>query len=163
VIVAIWNTPDRIAEYMPRKALSRDRDGDVPSGVAGGGPIKRPILSDSYLRFIVEELKPFIDGAYRTRLGREDTFIMGSSMGALISLYAVLEYPLVFGGAACISTHWPAGDSAMVPYLARVLPRPGRHRFYFDHGTATLDSLYPPLQATVDQSMRAAGYVAGVD
>ena len=161
LIVAIWNSADRIAEYMPRKALTIDRD--IPSGVAGGRPIQGPIRSDAYLRFIVEELKPFIDSAYRTLSGPGDTFLMGSSMGGLISLYGVFEYPQVFGGAACVSTHWPAGDAAMVTYLGSALPKPGNHRFYFDHGTETLDALYPALQATVDQSVRAAGYVDGVD
>jgi enterochelin esterase-like enzyme len=88
---------------------------------------------------------------------------MGSSMDGLISLYGVLDYPQVFGGAACVSTHWPAGDAAMVGYVQGALPEPGNHRFYFDHGTATLDSLYPPLQAIVDRSMRATGYVEGLD
>jgi predicted alpha/beta superfamily hydrolase len=112
LIVAIWNTNNRIAEYLPQKALPRDRD--IPAGVPGGGTISGPVLSDAYLRFIVEELKPFIDSAYRTQTGPENTFLMGSSMGGLIALYGVLEYPHVFGGAACLSTHWPVGDAATV-------------------------------------------------
>lgn len=161
IIVAIWNTANRIAEYLPRRPLSRDTD--IPSGIAGGGAIKGPIVSDAYLRFIVEELKPFVDSAYRTSSGRSDTFLMGSSMGGLIALYGVLEYPAVFGAAACLSTHWPAAGAAMVSYLPTALPPPGAHRFYFDHGTSTLDSLYPPLQAMVDQSMQSAGYLLGHD
>ncbi|HQO50739.1 MAG TPA: alpha/beta hydrolase-fold protein, partial [Bacteroidales bacterium] len=64
-------------------------------------------LSDSYLAFIVKELKPYIDKNYSTLRGPEDTVIMGSSMGGLISAYALACYPQVFGGAGCLSTHWP--------------------------------------------------------
>ncbi len=162
IVVAVWNTPKRAQEYMPRKALASDSE--IPSGIAGMPPFQGPILSDDYLRFLVEELKPFIDRSYRTRAGPADTFIMGSSMGGLISAYAVTEYPAVFGGAACLSTHWPAGNGAMVDYLRRALPPPASgHRFWFDHGTATLDALYAPYQAQVDAIMQAAGYTAGKD
>ena len=159
IVVAVWNSPARFNEYMPRKALASDSA--VATGIAGWAPVKGPLLSDEYLRFLVEELKPFIDRGYRTRAGPADTFIMGSSMGGLISAYALTEYPGVFGGAACISTHWPAGAGAMVAYLRTALPAPASHRIYFDHGTATLDSLYPPFQLQADSAMRSAGYTEG--
>ena len=57
-------------------------------------------------------LKPAIDARYATRPGREHTFIMGSSMGGLISIYAMNEYPQVFGGAAGLSTHWVGSGEA---------------------------------------------------
>ncbi len=138
IVVAIWNTADRFSEYTPRKPLA-----------------------DAYLHFIVDELKPFVDSTYRTRRGPEDTFFMGSSMGGLIALYGMLEYPRVIGGAASLSTHWPVADSATRAYLFKSLPKPGGHRFYFDYGTVTVDSLYAPLQAAMDSSLRAAGYVPG--
>ena len=160
IVVAVWNTPARMQEYMPQKALASEKD--IPSGIPGVPPFQGPILSDAYLRFLVEELKPFIDRTYRTRTGPADTFIMGSSMGGLISVYAMTEYPSVFGGAACLSTHWPAGNGATVAYLRKALPAPATgHRVWFDHGTATLDALYGPYQAQVDDIMRAAGYIAG--
>ena len=55
---------------------------------------------------MVEELKPFIDNNYSVFSDKRNTAIMGSSMGGLISMYAVSEYPKVFGAAACMSTHW---------------------------------------------------------
>jgi metallo-beta-lactamase class B len=58
---------------------------------------------DAYVDFIVQTLKPYIDSLYKTRPGRESTFISGSSMGGLISFYAVLKYPMVFGGAGIFS------------------------------------------------------------
>ena len=159
IVVAVWNSPARFAEYMPAKAVPGSDS--VSSGIAGLAAMPRPLKSDEYLRFLVEELKPFVDRTYRTRPGPGDTFIMGSSMGGLVSAYAVAEYPGVFGGAACLSTHWPAGNGAVVDWLRRALPSPASHRLWFDHGTATLDSLYAPYQQRADAVMRAAGYTAG--
>lgn len=56
-----------------------------------------------YVDFLVNTLKPFIDKNYRTLKDKSNTFIAGSSMGGLISMYAVLKYPKVFGGAGVFS------------------------------------------------------------
>lgn len=160
IVVGIWSTDKRFREYMPRK----------PVGASGlkmnetEPPLARDaILSDAYLEFLVHELKPFIDSTYRTLPGRDDTFILGSSMGGLISIYALTEYPDVFGGAAGISTHWPAGADDVIPWLEKHLPAPGRHRIYFDFGTETLDAAYEPHQRQVDEVMKRRGYREGVD
>ncbi len=58
---------------------------------------------NQYLDFLVKTLKPFIDRNYRTEKDKQNTFIAGSSMGGLISMYAVLKYPKVFGGAGVFS------------------------------------------------------------
>lgn len=161
IVVGVWNTPLRFAEYMPRAPVKTET---VGSGI-DGRPIGRAedIRSDDYLRFLVEELKPFIDARYRTLPGRDDTSVMGSSMGGLISLYALTKYPQVFGAAGAVSTHWPACDGCVVDWLSSALPSPGTHRLYFDYGTATLDALYPPYQAKMDAAMRARGYREGRD
>lgn len=161
IVVAIWNTPARFAEYMPEKVQAR---GAVSMGIDGVPDVAQSALrADAYLRFLVEEVKPFIDRHYATRTGVEHTFIMGSSMGGLLSAYAVAEYPGVFGAAACLSSHWPAGDGAVVRYLETHLPEPGVHRWYFDHGTETLDADYAPFQQEVDRIMAAKGYRRGID
>lgn len=144
IVVAISNTPLRGNEYMPAKAASLEQ--------------RAYVLSDGYLRFIVQELKPAIDATYRTKPAREDTMVMGSSMGGLISAYAMSEYPDVFGAAGGISTHWPANDGAVIDYLAAHLPARRTHRFYFDHGTATLDAGYAPYQQRMDAILREAGW-----
>ena len=160
ILVGVWNTPARVAEYMPAKAVTGR--GVVGSGT-GATAEASALQSDAYLRFLVTELKPFVDAHYRTLPGRAHTSVMGSSMGGLVSLYAIAEHPRVFGGAAGVSTHWPAAGGAMVDFLARALPSPGTHRLYLDHGTATLDSLYAPYQARVDALVAARGYRAGVN
>lgn len=64
-----------------------------------------------YLKFLVKTLKPFVDGTYRTMPDKNNTFIAGSSMGGLISMYAVLEYPKVFGAAGVFSpAFWISGN-----------------------------------------------------
>jgi predicted alpha/beta superfamily hydrolase len=159
IVVGIWNTPLRLQEYMPRKPVAGE---SLPIGAEGMGDLPAAsIVSDRYLAFIVDELKPFIDATYRTRKGRDDTFVMGSSMGGLISLYAVAEYPEVFGGAGAVSTHWPIGNGVVIDWLSAHLPDPRTHRLYFDHGTATLDAQYAPFQQRMDAVLRAHGYVDG--
>lgn len=161
IVVAVWNTPARFQEYMPQAATAY-----FPDSLRARPEVRAQIDSlraDAYLRFLVEELKPFIDRTYRTRPGRTDTFVMGSSMGGLISAYAVARHPAVFGGAACLSTHWPAGNEPLVRWFGDALPAPGAHRLWFDHGTATLDSLYPPLQRRMDSTLVARGWRAGRD
>jgi len=160
IVVAIWNTgAGRYAEYMPPDNLP---PGPIRYQVPSNPVFTREqLITDRYLRFIVSELKPFIDATYRTLAGPADTFVMGSSMGGLISAYALVEYPDVFGGAACVSTHWPAADGAVIEYFDGRLPDPASHRLYFDYGTATLDALYEPYQQRMDEVMRQAGYIEG--
>lgn len=160
MVVGIWNTPLRWPEYMipaPFEAAENSAELRATFKAEHGSPP----MGDAYLRFIVEELKPFIDSRYRTQPDRQHTFLMGSSMGGLISLAALCTYPEVFGGAGCLSTHWVAADGIMVDYLPQMLPQPGAQRIYFDHGTVDLDAQYPPYQARVDAIMRAAGYTQG--
>ena len=176
IVVGIWNTPKRLREYVPAKAFDRlpERYMDRVRGLYGGDP-----LSDGYLKFIVRELKPFVDRTYNTAPGRESTAIMGSSMGGLISLYALTEYPDVFGGAGAVSTHWPlllppegeelsesdrdAVAGAFEGYLRTALPRRGAHRIWFDHGSETLDRHYAAYQARIDRLVASRGWKKGLD
>ncbi len=157
IVVGVWNTPKRVLEYLPQKPLVNSTRPlkDIPAAMLD------QIVSDNYLKFLVTELKPFVDSTYRTHADRDDTFIMGSSAGALISVYAIAEYPNVFGGAGCISTHWPVGDGIVINYLKDHLPDPKTHKFYFDFGTETLDAGYEPYQRKMDGLMRKAGYREG--
>ena len=165
IVVAVWtnreNKANRRAEYMPQKFLTDE--------IRQRMIRERPDLydleytSDNYLRFLVEELKPFIDQTYRTRPGPQDTFVLGASLGGLISAYAIAEYPSVFGGAACLSPHWVVAQGAFVDWLADRWPAAGSHRVYFDHGTETYDAAYGPHQLKMDEVMRERGYRAGED
>lgn len=87
-------------------------------------------------------------------------------MGGLISMYAVCEYPEVFGGAICISTHWPgffpSKDNPMPEsffmYMKENLPAPGTHKFYFDFGTAGMDRFYGQYEEDVNDVFDSKGY-----
>ena len=158
IVVGVWNTPKRRDEYMPQRPVH----GKVKFNVPGAADLDAAdIVSDRYLEFLVKELKPLIDATYRTLPGRTDTFVMGSSMGGLISQYAISQYPEVFGGAGCVSTHWPAGNGIALDDFAAHLPDPATHKYWFDYGTATLDALYEPYQKRADAILRKAGYVEG--
>lgn len=161
IVVGIWNTPERRGEYMPQKHFAASPLVALRAMWAFQTLIRPG--SDAYLRFLVDEIKPFIDGNYRTRPDQANTFVMGSSMGGLISLYALEEYPHIFGGAGCVSTHWPAGGSRLVDGMGAALPRAGTHKLYFDYGTATLDSSYEPYQRRMDALVAAAGYTPEKD
>lgn len=174
IVVGVWNNPDlRGREYGPQKAfdylseadqkmVAAEKDRRTQKPVLGDG-----LLSDNYLKFLVTELKPFVDSVFATKTDRKNTFVAGSSMGGLISMYAICEYPEVFGGAACLSTHWPGPifraennpvPAAFMAYLKNHLPSPKNHKIYFDHGTAALDALYPAFQKQADEVMRAKGF-----
>ena len=76
-----------------------------PNEKYGGGK------ADVYLDFIVNTLKPHMDLNYRTKSGKMNTAIAGSSLGGLVSYYAVLKYPNIFGKAAIFSpSFWFTND-----------------------------------------------------
>lgn len=100
-----------------------------------GVGIDRPVggEGDAYLDFLVHQLKPQIDAAYPTLPRRETTFLAGSSMGGLASLYGACRHPEVFGRAACFSS---AFWFATTPLLAFLKNSPLPDRVYLDVGTA---------------------------
>jgi predicted alpha/beta superfamily hydrolase len=166
ILVGIRSTHVREREYQPQAAYEIFDDSLRESfDKKYGGPP----LSDNYLRFLVEEVKPFVDAQYRTLPDRNNTFVIGSSRGGLISLYALERYPGVFSGAACISTHWPvhthvnipAFGNTMVRYFGSQLPDPAQVKIYFDFGTATLDAWYEPYQTMMDTIMARTGFTPG--
>lgn len=119
IIVGIYNTGvHRIAEYTPSV--------DKKQKAGGSGRL--------YARFVVEELKPFVDATYRTRADRDSTGVAGSSLGGLISLYLALHYPHVFGrvGVMSPSLWW---DRRMILRLVRALKQPTAQRIWLDSGT----------------------------
>lgn len=164
IVVAIWNREKfRDSEYFPRKVL--ERLAPTQRTFLLETYMERSARSDDYLRYLVEELKPAIDSRYATLRERESTFIMGSSRGAVLSVYAMSEYPHVFGGAAGLSVHWigtfernAAIPMATFDYLTEHLPGPAGHRLYLDRGTETLDALYGPSFEFGGDVIRERGY-----
>lgn len=174
IIIGIWAPgPDRYRQYLPRSAY----DAAPPAvraqmdAMTNGGAV----VSDRYLAWIAGPLKNWVDASFRTRPGRDDTAIVGSSMGGLMSCYAFLEAPQVFGRTGCVSSHWPAVDPRVVAgedsgvkqmwdaWFAARLGKPDGRRVWMDHGTATLDQFYAPYQQVIDARFTAAGWQKGRD
>ncbi len=171
IIIGIWAPgTDRHRQYLPR-SLYDMTEGDLCAqmdSLTPGG-----VISDRYLDWIAGPLKAWVDQSFRTRTGRDDTAIVGSSMGGLMSCYAFLERPEVFGRAGCVSSHWPAVDPSAIDeaqlkalwdgWFAARLGQPDGRRVWMDHGTATLDAFYAPYQQVIDARFAAAGWQKGRD
>lgn len=163
IVVGIDNSPERLNDYFPTKCYNfvpGDKRGEADATSSKG---------DEYLKMLVNEVKPFIDNHYHPLTGREHTFVMGSSMGGLISLYALCEYPQVFGGAVCMSTHVsmqffnPSFDSdawaqGFRDYVKSHLATPNSALIYMDRGTVELDGTYKPAQDLMDATLRGLGW-----
>lgn len=174
IIVGMDNTPLRWAEYVPLNVFAALPE-ELARAAQGNEPSPR---SDAYVDFIADELKPFIDQHYPTRTDTAHTLIAGSSMGGLISIYAMERRPEIFGRAAGLSTHWPATtnfalfgkgpDSAdpkltdiahlTVDTLADQLPDRQTHRLWVDYGDQTLDQFYAPYAQRFEERARKNGW-----
>jgi metallo-beta-lactamase class B len=145
IVVAVDHGGDhRLDEYDPWKN---------PNPKLGGGE------GDAYVEFLVHTLKPYVDAHYRTRRDRRSTGVAGSSMGGLISLYAALEYPDVFGAAGVFSCACWIARPHIVDYVrqrARVGPPP---RLYFVVGELeTASGEMVRDQADVVAALQGADY-----
>lgn len=172
IVVGIYNSgATRHSEYCPQKPFEMLKPAEQDSMYTARRKdhsifFATKVFSDKYLKFIVEELKPFIDSSFSTYTDVANTFIAGSSMGGVNSWYAITEYPEVFGGAACLSIHWTGIYSdidnplpvAELEYLRTHIPMPANHKLYFDYGTETLDTLYKSYQLDADYIYKLTGY-----
>lgn len=168
IVVGVWNTgSNRISEYFPNKIFSEldltTRTKFIEKYTGG-----KRASGDNYLKFLVEELKPYIDQHFSTYADKDHTFTIGSSLGATISLYAINEYPEIFGGTACLSTAWLSSiepnyeiPEATFAYLKKHLASATGHKIYFDYGTGESDKAYETTQSFVDMIVKGKGYSEG--
>jgi predicted alpha/beta superfamily hydrolase len=165
IIVGIWNKgSDRIREYFPDKIFNR-LDTAFQKKIVSKYCNGKPVFGDRYLKFLTSEVKPYVDQHYATYPDREHTFTIGSSMGGLISIYAIAEYPGIFGGAACLSTAWLSSIEpnygmplAVFGYLKENFPLPENHKIYMDYGTGESDKNYELTQSFVDLIAKGKGF-----
>jgi hypothetical protein len=125
IVVGVHNTEARIDEYTP-SADARN----------GGG------RSADYARFLVEELDPWVRFQFRTRCGPDNTGVMGSSLGGLVSLDLMRRHPEVFGRAGALSPSlWWNGNEAQAwaPAIGDALAAGAR--VWVDAGGAEGDAL----------------------
>ena len=117
IIVGMYNTKARVREYTPTH---------VPK--LGGG------RADRYAKFLIEEVKPFVEREYRTLAGARHTGIGGSSLGGLVSLYLGLKHASIFGKIAALSPSVWWNQLVLHRFVAsmQVDPHP---RIWLDIGT----------------------------
>lgn len=127
IVVGIDNGPQRMTEYNPYDFE------EFGKGEA-----------DQYLAFLVETLKPFIDNKYRTLVDDGNTIIAGSSMGGLVSYYAMMIYPKVFGKAGIFSpSFWAAPN---IKQLTDSLAKAVSGKFLFYMGEKEGDSMVKDME-----------------
>jgi len=165
IVVGVYNIPKiRYREYFPNKPFQLLPQSLQDSAITMAMNNIAP-SSDEYLKYLVNEVKPYVDSEYMTLTDRENTFIMGASMGGIMSMYALFEYPEVFSAAACLSSHFIGGyeynetvPNAFAQYIQENSPEPGYCRIYMDYGTETLDAQYEPAQEIIDNQMQLSGW-----
>ena len=183
IVVGIDPIEDRIGEYCPEDVKHYLKEGEMVynSVYPTYSPYMNCIIKslawiitinpngNDYLRFIIEEVKPFVDSHYSTYKDYKHTFTIGSSCGGLISAYALCKYPNVFGGVACMSTHsnflssfdWvpnQASAEAFVQFLRDNLPKKNTRKLYMDCGDKGDDAAYLQTQENINLAIRSLGW-----
>jgi predicted alpha/beta superfamily hydrolase len=147
IVIGVSNSAARIDEYTPTVDASY-----------GGG------RGDDYLAALADDLRPTVGAMLRVHTGREDTAIVGSSLGGLISAHAGVTRPEVFGlvGAMSPSTWWD--ERVILDEVATIPSRPVRAlRVYVDSGDGGASSDGAADTADLARTYEATGYVEGDD
>lgn len=171
LIVSLDNSPQRFRDYLPppcldgldkacRDTLQKERPGTA--------------LGRAYADWIADVLQTWLTMQYPVDTHPASHYLMGASMGGLISSYTAALRPDRFGGAACLSTHWPLSLQRnrlemSLPYRTWLTERlsgsldHGKtlHSIYMDHGDQTLDAFYPVHQRAFDSTLRKRGLPTG--
>ncbi len=162
-----FDNTKRYSEYFPKESLKYFND-NFKTFIYNNFINKRKF---DYLSFIVDELIPFVEQKYNISLNKNNTGIIGSSMGGLLALNAIIEHPSTFGFAGCFSVHWigikpidfvllsfrnkVTEDKDLVEglkkYIKSNINNLDDHRLYFDFGTIGLDQYYSLPQNEIDK------------
>lgn len=134
IIVGIYNTKDRLEEY------SDSERGNL------------------YMQFIIKELKTFIDSSYRTLTDKNNSALMGSSMGGLISFLIAWKYEDIFAKAACLSSSFYYNDEKAIKMVKEYTGKKKEIKLYIDHGEDGL-----PRGQKMFGVLTEKGYVIGTD
>lgn len=157
-IIGVWHSSTKENPWGRGKDLVPEkyfREGlEVHNDFAKVLEDKSLLQSDSYFREIFQGIVP----ALEPDIAATHTAMIGSSMGALATLYAVAQMPEKFSTALALSPHWPFGGNPMVEKVINSLPVAGTHKIWMSHGTKGLDSEYAPFQHYADQLMHQRGY-----
>ena len=157
----------RYAEYFPKESIKYF-----------DSSLKKYIYSTfintdkfDYPNFLLKDVIPFLETRFNIKLNKNNLGIIGASMGGLSAINITLEYPEMFGFVGSFSTHWVGiqiseyitlpirmeinGDEATTlaikRYVLESIDKITDQKFYFDHGTLGLDSLYGTPQKEIDE------------
>lgn len=135
IVVGLDSSDDRFPEYDPM------------------------LKGEKYLSFLIDDVKPFVDREFRTLSGRDDTWIGGSSMGALISVAALWRYDDVFSKAIAVSLPAAIQSRSLERYM-RLHPEGPRHpvKLWMDHGDRGLDVNYAPAARRLYEDLQTRGW-----
>lgn len=97
---------NRLQEYAPVSYHNKEH-----GSITGKAPV--------YMKWMVKQLKPYIDKTFRTLPDREHTSLAGSSMGGLIALYGITAYNHIFRQSACLSPSLWVAPAKMLAMVAR--------------------------------------------
>lgn len=144
IVIGVANDANRIYEYTPTTD---------PSTPGGGG-------ADLYIQMLVEELKPTIDSMLRTRPDVASTAMAGSSLGGLVTSYAALKHPEVYGRIAALSPSTWWNSDVLVTDVQSTLAAPHRPLVvYVDSGEGSVDDESDTDQLAAEYI--TLGYVQG--
>ncbi len=152
IVVAVANTEARTDEYTPRVVEFPRPDGRVER--VGG-------KADLYGRFLIEELKPFIDRSYRTRPEPASTAIGGASFGGLVSLWLGLGSPQVFGQVLAVSVPADWDDFVLLRRVTS-LSQKAPLRVWVDLGTLESESIVTGVRR-LREALETKGWKVGED
>lgn len=154
----------RVGDLMPQKPIE-NIEGAQGDSLRNSFP-GMVLRGDAYAAFMAKTLKDYVDSAYRTLPDAANTSVMGSSMGGIMSMYVICEYPEVFGNAGWVSSHWVGHEqgegicsAALLNYLNEHTPDPATHRIYMDHGTEHSDAWYGPSDDKAIDILLDHGYI----
>jgi predicted alpha/beta superfamily hydrolase len=162
-VVGVWNGStvqrpyQRGYELVPQKLISTVTK--VDPQVANWFDHSH-LCGDEYQSELAEVIIPRVAEMIDTNL---PVAMMGSSMGALATLYALGERPELYGCGLAFSVHWPFAGDSLVDALINHLPAPGKVRVWMQNGTGGLDSSYAPFQLRADALLISRGYRRGRD
>lgn len=152
----------RIGDLMPEKVAPLIKDSTIFAYM--DAMCQGKYRGDQYVDFLVNTIKPFVDSVFSTKPEVENTAVMGSSMGGLMSFYALCEAPQVFSKAGCFSTHIGNDPNngalayALMDYLEQALPQDSTHYIYLDCGDQNIDAPYAPFFPALVQKIENLGY-----
>ncbi len=165
-IIAVFHSGSKQDQHGRAKDLSPQRFFQEDVVVNSANVVKADLehlRGDKYLNLIFDQIVPEILKNSNLEIPVANRAMIGSSMGALSTLYAGIQRPEQMSALLALSPHWTIGGNRLVERTIEELPKPGRHKIWMSRGTKSLDADYKPFQEYADRLMQEKGYRVGHD